>query len=96
MPSLAISHDAAADLDEIWFGIARSDVAAADRLIDSIRDDCKRLARHPYLGRLRPEIRQNLRSWAHGNYIIFYTGSDTVIEIVRVLHGARDLPSLFK
>ena len=29
------------------------------------------------------------------NYQIYYTIEDEVIEIVRVLHGARDIPSIF-
>jgi toxin ParE1/3/4 len=31
-----------------------------------------------------------------GNYIIFYRPIDDGIEVVRILHGARDLPPLFE
>jgi plasmid stabilization system protein ParE len=28
-------------------------------------------------------------------YLIFYLPSDTGVDVVRVIHGARDLPTLF-
>jgi len=30
------------------------------------------------------------------NYLIFYRPIEQGVEIVRVLHGARDMPSVFK
>jgi toxin ParE1/3/4 len=36
-----------------------------------------------------------LRSLSVGNYLIFYRPLADGIEIVRVLHGARDIDSLF-
>ena len=36
-----------------------------------------------------------LRSWSVGNYVIFYRQVSTGIDIVRVLHGARDIEALF-
>jgi plasmid stabilization system protein ParE len=32
----------------------------------------------------------NIRMHAHGNYVIYFRGISGGIEIVRVLHGARD------
>lgn len=96
MALLRISGDAHADLDEIWFRIAADDIEAADRLTDSILREYAQLARHPYLGRLRKELRADIRSWAHGNYVIFYTATNDVVEIARVLYGGRDLPPLFE
>lgn len=37
----------------------------------------------------------NLRSHPHGNYVIFYRPIGDGIEIVRVLHGARDIDAAF-
>jgi len=36
-----------------------------------------------------------LRSFPVGSYVIFYRPMENGVEIVRVLHGARDLPPLF-
>lgn len=40
-----------------------------------------------------------LRSWsirAFENYLIFYFQTEAGIDVVRVLHGARDLERIFK
>ncbi len=50
-----------------------------------------RIADNPLGYRERPELAPGLRSCAHGNYVIFDALPD-VVEVVRVLHGARDLP----
>jgi toxin ParE1/3/4 len=81
------------DLEEIWFTIAGDNVAAADALLDRIEAKCELLATHRELGRARPEIREGLRSFTVGNYILFYRTEPGGIELVRVLHGARDLPN---
>ncbi len=50
-----ISPQAAADLDDIWFYVAKESgsIEIADRLIDSIADRFLLLASHPHLGRRR-------------------------------------------
>lgn len=96
MALLRISKDASLDVDGIWLGIAADNLEAADRLVDTVLHHYSRLARHPFLGRTRAELRPDLRSWAVDNYVIFYTASENTVEIVRVLHGARDLPPLFE
>ncbi len=53
------------------------------------------LARHPLIGRARPELLTDLRSLPFGRYVIFYLPRKRGIEVVRVLHGARDLKPLF-
>jgi toxin ParE1/3/4 len=47
------------------------------------------------IGRARPELFADLRSLPFGRYVIFYLPRKRGIEVVRVLHGARDLKSLF-
>ena len=49
----------------------------------------------PEMGRLRPELAPELRSWAMSEYVIFYRPVKDGILIARVLHGYRDLPPLF-
>ncbi len=54
------------------------------------------LAQTPKAGRERKELRHDARSFPEGNYLIIYRIilSDDV-EILRVLHGARDLDEIF-
>jgi toxin ParE1/3/4 len=89
-----LTEQAEADLDEIWLQIALDDVLVADQFIDRILNRCQLLAEKPRMGRERPELRAGLRSFAVGSYLIIYPPIGDGIEVVRVLHGARDLARL--
>ncbi len=47
------------------------------------------------MGRSRPELGPDLRSFPVGNYMIFYQPLDEGIEIVRIISAARDVDALF-
>jgi len=83
------------DLEELWLYVARDDVAQADRLLDLIEERFRSLAQFPRMGVSRDDLAPSLRSFSHGNYIIFYMASGDGIEIVRVLQGMRDIKALF-
>jgi toxin ParE1/3/4 len=83
-------------LGEIWFYIAQDDPEAADKFIRAIVSRFPKFAAMPELGRQREELSPRLRSFPVGRYVIFYRPMKNGIEIVRVLHGARDLPPLFE
>lgn len=95
MPSIVIRPQAAADLTEIWAYIAEDSPDHADAFLDRIGRELRSLARKPKMGRARPELSAALRSLPVGRYVIFYVPRPRGIEVVRVLHGARDLDSLF-
>jgi toxin ParE1/3/4 len=96
-----LSREALEDLDLVWTYIARDNAEAAERVLDAAYRTCKNLADYPELGRLReiPNIpARNLRSFAitdFPNYIIFYRVLPGTVQIVRVLHGARNIDGLF-
>ena len=46
------------------------------------------------IGRARPELRENLRSFPYGAYLILYRAIGDGVEIVRVVHAARNLDDL--
>jgi toxin ParE1/3/4 len=82
------------DLIEIWTFIAADDAYAADRLLDRIDAACALLAENPALGLARPDLRPDFRYYPLGRYLILYRIAGASVEIVRVVHGARDLPRL--
>jgi toxin ParE1/3/4 len=96
MSRFEFSLQARADLQEIEDYISRDNPDAAGRLLLTIDEKCQLLARHPGIGLERSELRPRLRSFAVGNHVIFYLPAKDGIEVVRVLHGARDLPGLFE
>jgi toxin ParE1/3/4 len=42
-------------------------------------------------GRERPDLRQDLRSFPVGSYLIFYVPLADGIEVIRVMHGRQDV-----
>jgi toxin ParE1/3/4 len=83
------------DLLEIWYHIAIDNETAAERWLRNIRLACERLADFPTMGAERSDLATALRSWPLDNYLIFYKPLPDGIEVLRVLHGARDLPPFF-
>lgn len=89
------SPAAESDLEEIWLSVAPENLRAADRLIDALKARIEPLAVSPELGPSRPEIATDVRVMTEGNYLVLYRVTGDHIEIVRVVHGARDLRGLF-
>ena len=80
-----------ADLDSIWSYVAADNINAADRLLVRIGTVFDMLVQNPLAGRERSEFASGLRSFAVGNYLIFYVAQSNGIEIVRVMHGRQDI-----
>lgn len=78
------------DVSGIWGYIADDDIDAAEAWIGTLDTKLRLLADNPMLGRARSEIAPDLRSFAVGNYVMFYEPQPDGIFLVRVLHGARD------
>ena len=94
MPRLLKRPEAENDLDEIWWSIAQDSPENADRFLDRLQERLLALADFPKMGRSRDDLQAGLRSQPVGNYLIFYFPLADGIEIVRVLHGSRDVESL--
>lgn len=83
-------------MEDIWVYIAQHNADAADALLEKFRLLFASLSKTPGVGRRRPDLRSDLRSFAVGRYVIFYRELEPSIEIVRVLHGAMNLPEQFR
>ena len=84
------------DLLEILDNIAKDNLEAALRHVERLEEACWMLARNPLAGTKRDDLLSGLRCWSVGNYVIFYQPLKDGIEVLRVLHGARDYGSFFK
>lgn len=82
------------DLVEIWCTVAADDIRAADKLVDELHQVTRLLMLQPMMGRLRPELGPDVRSFPHGDYLVFYRPENQGVGIARVVHGARDLAAL--
>ncbi len=96
MPTVTLTNEAKRDLLSIWSYVAEDNPAAADRVLDSLNEHMSLLTDNPLLGPARPDIAPDLRYLVSGNYLVLYRVISEDAEIVRVLHGARNLSAIFE
>lgn len=96
MSRIVRSAQALRDAEEVWCYIANDDPAAATRQIERIDEKLRFLAGEPLAGTPRPELGKGLRSFAVGNYLIFYRAIPEGIRVVRVLNASRDVRKMFR
>jgi toxin ParE1/3/4 len=86
---------AAADVDEIWDYIAEDSSEQSDAWVDRLDAKPRVLATQPMMGRTREELAPGLHSLTFGRYVIFYLPLADGIDVVRILHSARDVDAVF-
>lgn len=93
MPEPVLRRTARAEQDLIDIGtyVSQYNPNAAERLVGRLEDASLALARNPYLGMARSDIRPSLRHFPVGNYLILYRVIEGGAEIVRYVHGRRRL-----
>ncbi|MCH7623905.1 MAG: type II toxin-antitoxin system RelE/ParE family toxin [Nitrospinae bacterium] len=99
MSQLRYLAQARDDLIHIKRYIARESgsQSTAIQYTEKIREQCRKLADLPgKMGRLRPELGENLRSFPYGNYVIFFMYNDDCLEIVTIIEGHRDIEAMFE
>ena len=90
------------DLFEIASFIALDNVDAAERFLDAAEAAFAQLAALPSLGKTVPfasTLTQSTRVWrveGFERYLIFYRPGASGIVVDRVLHTARDFPTIFQ
>ena len=80
------SEETIRDVTDIHLFIAMNNPAAAGRFLDALLLSFRTLAQWPRFCPVRRFV----------NYLIFYrvTGKPRRLQIIRVLHGARDVPQV--
>jgi plasmid stabilization system protein ParE len=92
---VVITEAAKVDLIAIGDYIAEHTPVRAATFIDELLDSCFRLADRPRACPLVPRYEHwGVRRRVHGSYLIFYRIREDLVEVVHVLHGARDYETL--
>ena len=86
---------AEADILDIWYYIAEDSLVEADRWVDRLDEKLALWATQPTMGRSRDELAPRVRSLAFGRYVVFFEPTSDGIDVVRVLHGSRDIDATF-
>lgn len=96
--SALLSPRAEADLDDIWLYVARDSgsLEIANHFIDSITSRFILIAEFPNIGRNREhDFGAAVRTLAVGEFVIVYEVAESSTNILRVVHGKRELEHLF-
>ena len=96
IPIIVQTTEARADLIDTDVYIRRSNPAAADWVLGASNSTLELLASLPMIGRSSEELAPGLRSMPvkrYGMYLVIDRPLVDGIEVIRVLHGARDLPA---
>jgi toxin ParE1/3/4 len=97
--SLLTTSEAEQDVEDIGLYLWERNPSAAWRFADAVDETIEMLCRSPELGeRLHSDLTGQIRYRTISgfrNYLIFYRRVDSVLEIIRVLHGARDYEQFF-
>ncbi len=89
-----ITERAEVDLDELWAYIAANSPDAADRIVDAVLGGSRIHVRFPDMGQCRDDLGPGLRCFVVSPSVVFYRPIEDTIEVLRVLHGARDVRSI--
>jgi len=97
MTAYVVAPAARDDLLVVWHYYAQDagDPDLADRMAGEIVAGFRTIAETPGLGHFRSGLLDEpLRFWAVRKYLIIYRSEALPVEIVRVLHSARDVQTI--
>lgn len=96
MGRFALTPAARDDLADIEFYIReRGSPHAAKRVGLELRQAMRRLADMPGMGHLRGVVAdESLRFWSVYSYLIVYRPETKPLQVLRIVHGARDIPAV--
>jgi toxin ParE1/3/4 len=83
------------DLEEIGDRIAELSPRRAVTFVRELRRRSEQIALFPKAGAPRPQWGADIRIAVHGKYVIVHRSRDEMVQILRIVHGARDLDALF-
>lgn len=94
MKLFRLTPEAASDLREILLDIAADSSDTAQRLRSEIYEAFQRLGQNAGMGHYHEELLdRRYRFWNFYSYVVCYVWEKKPIQIIAVVHGARDLAS---
>jgi toxin ParE1/3/4 len=85
------------DLIDIWDHITKDNLNAANRVLQRLELAMRKLARTPGIGHSREDLAdRRQRFFLVYSYLIVYRPETKPLQIVRVVHAARDIQALLE
>ncbi|MDR1440879.1 MAG: type II toxin-antitoxin system RelE/ParE family toxin [Bifidobacteriaceae bacterium] len=86
-----MTHAAEADLEEIGDFIAQDNSVRALSFVAELRTACAELDQFSEAHRFADGLAgEGVRRYTHGRYQIYYRADGNAVDVLRVLHQARD------
>jgi len=82
------------DLQEISRYLGERNPTAAEKILDELIGRFELLGKQPTLGAPRNDLLEGLRHTVVRKYVIYYRPFEKGIEILRVVHGSRDIDAI--
>lgn len=91
-----VTPEAKSDLKAILLDIAEDSIETALRIQEEFRDEFIKLAHSPGIGHYHDELlSRKYRFKNFYRYVIVYSWKSRPLQIIAIVHGARDLERLF-
>ena len=91
-----LTPEAKSDLREIFLDIAEDSPDTAERLRLEFYEGLQALGRSPGIGHYHEKLlSRKYRFWNFYSYVVSYAWEPTPIQVISVVHGARDLAVFF-
>jgi antitoxin ParD1/3/4/toxin ParE1/3/4 len=95
MRRFVLTPRARQDLNDIWDYIADDNIEAANRVLDALDTAMVKLAKNPGIGHQREDLTDERHRFLLAySYLIVYRRETKPLQIIRVLHAARDVRSI--
>lgn len=94
MKPFVLTEAATADLREIKDFLSKNSRAAARRVVADVNDAIDDLASSPGIGHRHQDLDEAVRVWQVYSYLIAYLAKSSPLQILRIVHGARDLKKI--
>jgi plasmid stabilization system protein ParE len=97
MADFVLTPAAEGDIVGILDYIEQDNPSAAIRVREALLDSMRLLAEHPGIGHTRADLAdEGVRFWPVFSYLVIYRSDTRPIQVVRVLHGKRDVRRLLE
>ena len=95
MKRFVFTPHARQDVNDIWDYMADDSIEAADRVLDKLDNAMIKLAKSPGIGHRREDLTDKRhRFFLVYSYLIVYRHEAKPLQIIRVLHAARDVQNI--
>ena len=95
MRQFVLTPRAKQDINDIWDYMADDNIEAADRVVDALENAMVKLKKNPGIGHVREELTDKRhRVFLVYSYLIIYRHETKPLQIIRVLHAARDVQNI--